>query len=418
MWTDLKLLGLGLATVMANVAFTPVFAEEAPPLIVEAPAPISKSDPSTQPILGLRAASDSFVDNHIVNAPDASKAEGVFLPEEVVIAAWLRDTNFAKAVRDGHVTTDSIAAIRSSGINPGTFNWATTNMDSSFDPIPVTRDNVTAQVDSTAIIGWTANSVIDLDRRYEVIGEGAQQYALAVSPKYAEGLKMAYRTSELYGQAPLSDSSVEWESPTNLLTVASQRQPILIDSNVKSVGFASYGTIRALNAKEAQLSVDTATAARHDVYLLELVTTLHDLDLQQIHEVFFQTECMHADCVAWELAPFKVGTEVDVETSIKNPEVTIRGVEVGEFFRRTIKYKTLKPTITAYGLREDDFSWSLQGDAIGLGSFSFMVAIGVPKGTTQLRLQQSVRLKTSRFLGLQDNWATTKKSQTIVNLSP
>lgn len=419
MATTRKFSGFGLSFVAVAILFSSqLVAEEIPPLIVGPAAPIPKSDPSTQPILGLRAASNSFVDKERVTAPGASKAQVVFLPEEVVIAAWLKDANFAEVVKERQISTDSVAAIQSSGIDPTTFKWFTTGADSAFRPILVTRDGSTAQVDSLAIVGMTANEVIDLDKRYEMAGVGAKQYALAVTPKYAQNLKAAYQMSEQYGQATLSDSSVGWESPDDLLMVASQRQPILEDSAVKSVGFASFGTIRALNAKEAKLKIDSITAKRHDVYLVELVTTLHDLNLNEVREVFFQAQCMEEDCVAWELAPLKVGVELTIEESAKTPEVTVGELKVGEFYGRTISYKTLRPTITAYGLREDEFSWSLQGDAIGMGSFNFMAAIGVPKGTKQLHLEQSVRLKTTNFLGLEGDWATTRKSRTRVDLRP
>jgi hypothetical protein len=88
------------------------------------------------------------------------------------------------------------------------------------------------------------------------------------------------------------------------------------------------------------------------------------------------------------------------------PSVAAGGVSVGSIFQRNIVYETVRPQITGYGLRESAFSWSLEDEAIAMGSYVFVAAVGVPKDAGKLFLKQSVAVKASSFL-LEGDWAST-----------
>ena len=92
--------------------------------------------------------------------------------------------------------------------------------------------------------------------------------------------------------------------------------------------------------------------------------------------------------------------------------------EIGEFFKVSILSKSLRPQVIAYGLQEDRFSWSLKDDAIGSGSLIFAAALGVPKGTKNLKMQQYIAVKTTGGLITEGGWASTDKAIDILELYP
>jgi hypothetical protein len=75
-------------------------------------------------------------------------------------------------------------------------------------------------------------------------------------------------------------------------------------------------------------------------------------------------------------------------------------ISVGEYFSQTVAYKSLKPTVEAYGEGERKFSWKMTEEAIAGGSHRFAAIIGVPRGSPEVDFAFSghVRLRKS-FIG-------------------
>jgi hypothetical protein len=164
-----------------------------------------------------------------------------------------------------------------------------------------------------------------------------------------------------------------------------------------ALGDASFGASRVRSSREARFNVDQQISRENDVYLIEFAFTLYDLPVEQLDEISFRLACPDV-CRAWELAPLRVGREESKQITIKTPEISVNGFSVGEFFGQTIAYKVLKPQIVAYGVREDEFSWSLKEDAMSTGSFIFLAAVGVPKGTKNLEIKKYIVARTKESI--------------------
>jgi hypothetical protein len=155
------------------------------------------------------------------------------------------------------------------------------------------------------------------------------------------------------------------------------------------------------------LEIEPSTAEKYDIYLIRWGVTFRDLPIPEIAELSFRVE-FPDECQAMELAPFRVATSEKTTISYGIPTITVRGVSVGDVFNKQIVYASLKPKIVAYGIQEAEFSWSLQGDAISLGSHVFFTAMGCSRGTTSVLIKQSVAAKTMDTLLVEGNWVSTE----------
>jgi hypothetical protein len=98
------------------------------------------------------------------------------------------------------------------------------------------------------------------------------------------------------------------------------------------------------------------------------------------------------DAIALALMPLRYGIEISERTKSQlSPSIEFEGakVELGELYGRDISFTYLKPTIQAYGLQENRFSWSMRDQAVQPGAEQFLCAVGVPKHSTQLNLIMS-----------------------------
>lgn len=139
---------------------------------------------------------------------------------------------------------------------------------------------------------------------------------------------------------------------------------------------------------------------------MEFSFSLYDLPSDFLKELSFRISC--SSCTAWEIAPLKLMKSDFVTDKMNTPVISINGLSVGQFFERTIKYETLRPQIVAYGLREDSFSWSLQDEALGMGSYVFVAALGVKKGAKEVTIQKSVAIRTKNDWLTETQYATTE----------
>lgn len=389
-------------------------------ILVDVPKPLPITTEYSRPILGLRETSSTFLASKLVDAPQDPKSKSFYIPEAVVINAWLSDKKFADLIRTRGITEIDLEAIRASGIDVSTFDWSPVGVDyKSIRPQRIEGENTEDfyNIDSTAIIAMTSNNMLDLSSRYPMLFGKPKQYALALQPEYAKTLVDAYTDAKQYSNYPFSDPTVDWKAPDALLKTASQKFPIQTEKFTVQVGVASFGKVRLQSAQEAGFKVDRRLAQKYDIYLVELVTTLHNLPSSGVEEISLRVDCTEA-CVAWELAPLRVSAESEVTTTTKSPEITFKDLSVGEFFSQTVKFTSLRPEIIAYGLREDQFSWSLSAGAVGMGSYKFLAAIGLPKGSKDLHLSRAVGIRTSDGFFLEGKWAVTENLLETIPLKP
>ena len=140
--------------------------------------------------------------------------------------------------------------------------------------------------------------------------------------------------------------------------------------------------------------------------------TFRKLPKKSIEELIFQVE-LPKNSLALELAPLQFGTDISEKQKTNTPEVTVgyRGAEVkvGEIFAREVSFNYIKPTISAFGLKEHRFSWSLRDESIRYGSHKFVAVIGVPIGTSDIKIGLSTAIKTTRELFIAGDVATTEE---------
>jgi hypothetical protein len=179
------------------------------PLVVDIPEPVPITANSSRPITAFRKATSLFVNNKWVVTPDRYNTRAIFVPEDVVVSAWLSDKKFAEYMKSQGVTTVSIDALRQKGIDVTTFDWSPIgNNYSSVRPMVVGE----VEIDPNSIIAMTANKMFDLSTTY-AMNMGPSRYAVAVDKKYAENLSDAYSEYNTIADFRLSDPKVRWETP-------------------------------------------------------------------------------------------------------------------------------------------------------------------------------------------------------------
>ena len=370
------------------------------PIVVEDPQPLQKLSRSTLPIVGFRAASSSFVDRKFVEKPGDIFEEAIFVPEKVVVKAWLQDKKFADLFYAKNLSALSIDEIKNSGIDISKFEWTPIEHNyASVQPMLISAvgaANDVSKIDSSLIIAMTSEGLLDLSNKYATVLGEQGAYAIGFNKAYAKGIFETYEVAAKYQYYPLSDPKVDWTVPGKLMEVASAQFPIVDFKKTLTfeVGNATFGELRVQSAREAGFQVDKRIAKANDVYLVEFAVTLYDLPTSDIDEVSFRVDCAKI-CTAWELAPMRVVAVDENTTSVNTPAVTFKDLTVGEFFKKTVTFKTLRPQIIAFGLREDKFSWSLKEDAVSTGSYVFLAALGVPKGTKNFEVRRSIAVRAS-----------------------
>lgn len=170
-------------------------------------------------------------------------------------------------------------------------------------------------------------------------------------------------------------------------------------------GEITFGRPIIYKAKEKSLQLPDSIKNSMDVYWVDLAFTFRQVTADDLAEMAINY-AVPEGWVALELIPLHYGHEVATETRTQSPDISVNvagvGITVGEFFQRTVAYSYIKPTISAFGLREGKFSWALRDEAVNAGSHSFAAIIGVPKGTARFEVAMSahVRLKKPSILGM------------------
>jgi hypothetical protein len=136
-----------------------------------------------------------------------------------------------------------------------------------------------------------------------------------------------------------------------------------------------------------------------DVYWLDLAVTFHGFHPDDLAEMVVNFAVPEGS-VALDLVPLQFGKPIDVTQKVA-PEIGVEykgaKVTVGKIFEQTVSYTYLRPTISAYGLRERVFSWAIRDAAVRAGSHKFVAVVGVPKDKDRIELAMSghVKLKAS-----------------------
>lgn len=391
-------------------------------IVIEEPQLVKKEIGTSLPIVGFRSVSSSFVARKFVEKQGDELEEGVFIPESLIVKAWLKDKKFAEAVNAKDVSEITIEKLKASGIDVSKFEWTPIKNDlASVQGIVLDEKDTfigAGKVDSSAIIAMTSAGMFDLTNKYETVFEKPTAYAVGFKAEYSRDIFKTYEVAAKFQDFPLSDPTTNWAAASKLIKAASAQYPIDFEKALTvELGNATFGKLRIQSAREAGFEVDSRIAKKNDIYLVEFAVTLYDLPTGSIDELSFRVDCVNV-CIAWELAPMRVVVADENTTTVNTPSVTFKDVTVGEFFKKTVTYKTLRPQIIAFGLREDSFSWSLKDAAIGTGSYVFLAALGVPKGTKNFTVQRSIAVKTTDGFVTEGGWASTDKMAESVSLVP
>jgi len=182
--------------------------------------------------------------------------------------------------------------------------------------------------------------------------------------------------------------------------------PVLLQAAKISFSPVSFGEIFVYSKNDRDLIIPPPIDRKYDVFWVEFPVSLRDLEAEYVTEVSFHV-FLPENARALDLIPWRFGAETVVTEESKTPAVTFKEVTIGEFYKKTVAYTTLKPTIVATGLREHKFSWILTGEAISTGSYLFVGVLGVPKGQCAINAGLGVNAKTTDLFGFQGDVAGT-----------
>ena len=209
------------------------------------------------------------------------------------------------------------------------------------------------------------------------------------------------KVGEIYGRLLLivSSPTAEISRYLSLLQDEVRQYDALAQSILQNVGDITFGKPIVYRATEKDLKIPESVGYDFDVYWLDLRATFREMDADQIDEMVINY-AMPEGTVALELIPLQYSQEIAVSSDLGTPEVGIEvgdtSLTVGEFFRKTVAYKYLKPTVVAYGLGETRFSWALRDEAVRAGSHKFVAIVGVPKGSAGVDMGMSGHVRLNK----------------------
>ena len=173
--------------------------------------------------------------------------------------------------------------------------------------------------------------------------------------------------------------------------------PLLREAAEFEAGQVSFGKPVIFSSNEKKLVIPESITSKGDVYWTTLALSFYDIEINDIEELIFVVTAP-PEIFALELIPLRFDKEMNVTRIISSPEIKVKFganvVELGKVYEQQVVYKSLKPTIVAYGLQENKFSWSMVDEAIQLGSKRFVALIQVPKGRESLTLELQASAKT------------------------
>ena len=264
-------------------------------------------------------------------------------------------------------------------------------------PTEYYMDNEIHLFSAVSVMNLFSTDVIDIDKVNNILVEGNVISYYSVSDVYVDELNFLYQALSRAKHYKSRDLQIDLIGLRNSI----REYDALERSLLYKLGEISFGMPLVQTAREMALIVPGSIASRFDVYWVELAITFRGFDAGELEEMSFNVG-LPADHVALELIPLRYGPQIETQVDTRSPEIGARvggvNVTIGEFFRKTVAYSHIKPTVTAAGLREDRFSWTLRDEAIALGSHKFIVVIGVPRGADAVELSMSAHVKTDPSL--------------------
>jgi hypothetical protein len=253
--------------------------------------------------------------------------------------------------------------------------------------------------DATSLINMMVTGVIDVNNVYQFELEGKTLEAVKFEPHYAFRIAEVYKRLSLIGHQPMAELGFQFAALRDeVKQYNSLEQSILLN-----VGDITFGRPTVYTSREKDLALPQSINRDFDVYWIDLAATFRDMDPADIDEMAINFATPEGT-EAFELLPLVVSREFTVTKEMSAPKIWVEvggaTVTLGEVFKKTIEYISLKPSVVAYGLGERRFSWVIRDDAIRAGSHRFVAIVGVPKGSPEVEIAMSghVRLKKG-FLG-------------------
>jgi len=182
--------------------------------------------------------------------------------------------------------------------------------------------------------------------------------------------------------------------------------PALLEAAKINFSPVSFGETFSYSAQDKGMEIPRSIRDKYDVYWVEFAVSLKDVKEGSLTEVSYHV-FLPEDTIALDLIPRRFGREAVVVEKENTPKITIGQASLGEVYGGMIAYTTLKPTIVATGLREDQFSWILTDDAVSTGSYLFVGILAVPSGRQCENAGFGVSAKTADWFGLQGDVAST-----------
>jgi hypothetical protein len=177
------------------------------------------------------------------------------------------------------------------------------------------------------------------------------------------------------------------------------------------IGRITFGLPIPLRAEEMELVLPNFIQANFDVYWVELTATYREMADDTLEEMVFNVS-LPKDCIALELIPIRYGTSEKVSVDERSPELKVKigpaEISVGEFFGKKVAYDVIRPTIVGYGKGENVISCNLHDEAVSAGSHNFVAIVGLPKGSTALRLAMTAHVRTRGLFGVEGTLAGTE----------
>lgn len=246
---------------------------------------------------------------------------------------------------------------------------------------------------------------------------GGESYRLVeVNNAVATQLMSAYN-----GISAASDAEPDLVSTSIYLAEAQLAQLGGLRNTARlKLGFVSYGRPIVYTAEEKNLSVPSSVSQDFEVYWIEFAISLREINSESFNQIDYIIQ-IPPDSYALALVPLSYGVEVDTEERTATPSVSVsvagNSVTVGEFLSQTVAYRTLRPTIIAVGLQENQFYWRIKEEALNMGAIKFVSIIAVPKETESLSAVMFTNLRFPDLLGIiQGDVASTEPTIMSIGL--
>jgi hypothetical protein len=214
---------------------------------------------------------------------------------------------------------------------------------------------------------------------------GNQIASILLAAPAANAVKSAYG----FLNPELVASDPHW--PSGAIHCANNINVNPVVSNRAKIRFCdvSFGRPQLFSASQKQLKVPSGLGEKGLVFWLDLFVTLQNLQPKDFEYLTLQVNMAPATAISLALIP-EFQRELGVLEAIS--------AEVREMLMKHVaaRYKALKPSIAAGGLRESTISWKMSSDALSESSYMFSAIIHVPQEIQAIDLILSLEGRTQK----------------------